>query len=503
MELTPEHLSKLDEMITLLSISNDLTIAFVRCNEPILCDALHAEIENRVSNEIFIYDIEMDEKSTNLLQLLNDAVDSEIYSSKIKEKKIAFFVSGLNEAIEKKTDEGKTEALILLNMMRENFLNIKHPIIIWINSASLSMILKEAQDFFSWRTTVFEFDMERMEQVTPVLEFGDTDLVFLDKGQLEDRERNYLELLKDYQEKGIDDPYKFADWNYNLGVIKLLRGYAAESLKYFKHALGVAREMEDRRNEGNHLGNLGSAYSALGQAEKAIEYHEHALEISRETGDQRGEGTHLGNLGSAYSDLGQVEKAIEYYEHALEISREIGDRRNEGVWLGNLGSVYNVLGQVEKAIEYYKHALEISREIEDQRGEGTHLGNLGSIFSTLGQVEKAIEYYKHALEISREIGDKRGESADLGNLGSSYVTLGQIEKAIEYYEHALEISRETGDKRGEGVDLGNLGSTYSHTGQVEKAIECYKHALIIGKEIKDPSIIKFCENNLAITKQSD
>ena len=54
MELTPEHLSKLDEMITLLSISDDLTIAFVRCNEPILCDALHAEIKNRVGNEIFI-----------------------------------------------------------------------------------------------------------------------------------------------------------------------------------------------------------------------------------------------------------------------------------------------------------------------------------------------------------------------------------------------------------------------------------------------------------------
>ncbi|HJH28160.1 MAG TPA: hypothetical protein C5S51_00420, partial [Methanosarcinaceae archaeon] len=146
MELTSEHLSKLDEMITLLSISDDLTIAFVRCNEPILCDALHAEIENRVGNEIFIYDIEMDVKSTNLLQLLNDAVDSDIYSSKIKEKKIAFFVSGLNGAIEKKTGEGKTEALVLLNMMREKFLNIKHSIIIWINSASLSMILKEAQD---------------------------------------------------------------------------------------------------------------------------------------------------------------------------------------------------------------------------------------------------------------------------------------------------------------------------------------------------------------------
>ena len=49
--------------------------------------------------------------------------------------------------------------------------------------------------------------------------------------------------------------------------------------------------------------------------------------IAREIGDRRGEGNRLGNLGSAYSDLGQVEKAIEYYEDALAIGKEIKDPR--------------------------------------------------------------------------------------------------------------------------------------------------------------------------------
>jgi len=63
------------------------------------------------------------------------------------------------------------------------------------------------------------------------------------------------------------------------------------------------------------------------------------LVISKEIGDRRGEGNHLENLGNAYSDLGQVEKAIEYYEQALVISKEIGDKRGEGNRLGNLGVV--------------------------------------------------------------------------------------------------------------------------------------------------------------------
>jgi len=188
MELTSDHFSKLDEVITLLSISDDLTIAFIRCNEPVLCQALDNEIKQRVGNKIFIYDIKMDINSTNLIQNLQNAVQSELYDTQKKaNKKIAFFVFGLDGAIEKENLEGKSEALVLLNMMREEFLNINHTLILWINSASLSMILKEAQDFFSWRTTVFEFDLERKEQVKMVADFGETDLQFLDKGELDER----------------------------------------------------------------------------------------------------------------------------------------------------------------------------------------------------------------------------------------------------------------------------------------------------------------------------
>ena len=282
----------------------------------------------------------MDRNSTNLLQLLNDAVNSDIYNSKIEDnKKIAFFVSGLDDAIEKITDEGRSEALALLNMMRENFLNIGHTIIIWINTASLSMILKEAQDFFSWRTTVFEFDMAYREQISPVFEIGDTDLVFLDKKELEERWDNYSKLLREYQEKGIDDPYKFADWNYNLGMIKLLMGYAAESMNYFEQSLGFSEKTGTKNGIANSLGQLGNAYSHLGQVGKAIEYYAQALKIAKEIGDRRSEGIHLGNLGLAYSHLGQAEKAIEYYKQALAIAKELKDPRLISFCENNLKSI--------------------------------------------------------------------------------------------------------------------------------------------------------------------
>jgi len=195
MELTSDHLSKLDEMITLLSISDDLTIAFVRCNEPVLCHALDNKIRQRVGNEIFIYDIRMNTDSTNLIQNLRDAVQSDLYDAQKKaNKKIAFFVFGLDDAIEKKNPGGRSDALFQLNMMREEFLDINHTLILWINSASLSMILKEAQDFLSWRTTVFEFELERKELIKMIADFGESNLRFLDKEELEERWDYYTRL---------------------------------------------------------------------------------------------------------------------------------------------------------------------------------------------------------------------------------------------------------------------------------------------------------------------
>jgi len=258
-----------------------------------------------------------------------------------------------------------------------------------------------------------------------------------------------------------------------------------EQIPILEAAAAAAREIGERRLEGNHLGNLGLAYAALGEVRRAIEYHEQALEIDREIGDRRGEGNGLMALGLAYADLGEVRRAIEYYEQALVIAREIGDRRGEGQDLGNLGAAYHSLGEVQRAIECYEQALAIQRAIGDRRGEGNALGNLGIAYKDLGEVRRAIEYHEQALVIAREIGDRRGEGNALGNLGLAYADLGEVRRAIEYYEQALAIRREIGDRRGEGQDLGNLGVAYKNLGEVRRAIEYYGQALAIAREIGD------------------
>ncbi len=148
-----------------------------------------------------------------------------------------------------------------------------------------------------------------------------------------------------------------------------LRLSPREMIHWFEAALEASRRLDDKRAEGNSLGNLGLAYSDLGDPRKAIDFHDQALVISREMGDRRGEGADLGNLGSAYYRLGDPRKAIEYYEEALAISRETGDRRNEGVHLFNMSLSLRALGQNERAASLATSALEIFEQIESPDAE--------------------------------------------------------------------------------------------------------------------------------------
>ncbi|MEI8004301.1 MAG: NB-ARC domain-containing protein, partial [Methanothrix sp.] len=69
-----------------------------------------------------------------------------------------------------------------------------------------------------------------------------------------------------------------------------LRLHPSEKIRWLMTALVAARQLKDRNVESVHLGNLGLAYAAMSDVRKAIDYYEQALAIAREIGDRRGEG---------------------------------------------------------------------------------------------------------------------------------------------------------------------------------------------------------------------
>jgi tetratricopeptide (TPR) repeat protein len=158
-----------------------------------------------------------------------------------------------------------------------------------------------------------------------------------------------------------------------------LRGYVHESIRLLEMGVQASRVLDDARDEGAHLGNLGNAYAALGRVEEAIGYYEQALAISQEIGDRRGEGNRLGNLGEAHRKLDELDRAEALTQQALAIHREIGYQRGVGTWLHNLGDIAQARADqvsedqtvvlLQQAKAHYGESLAIRREIKDPRAE--------------------------------------------------------------------------------------------------------------------------------------
>ena len=94
--------------------------------------------------------------------------------------------------------------------------------------------------------------------------------------------------------------------------------------KHLEQALVIHREIGDRRGEGNVLGNLGRAFTALDEPKKAIQFYEQALVIAREIGDRFGEGLLLFNSTFALVKLNDLTQVEIRSEAALQIYESIG-----------------------------------------------------------------------------------------------------------------------------------------------------------------------------------
>jgi tetratricopeptide (TPR) repeat protein len=95
-----------------------------------------------------------------------------------------------------------------------------------------------------------------------------------------------------------------------------------ERVAWLETALSAAQGLGRKQAQGNHLGNLGNAYSALGEVARAIEYYEQALTIAREIGDRRGEAFTSWNLGLLYEDSDPA-RAVELMSVCVDYERWI------------------------------------------------------------------------------------------------------------------------------------------------------------------------------------
>ncbi|MHB8636152.1 MAG: tetratricopeptide repeat protein [Fimbriimonadaceae bacterium] len=257
------------------------------------------------------------------------------------------------------------------------------------------------------------------------------------------------------------------------------------ALDLFKKALAVAQKMEDQNWESYIYRDIGLAHEDLGESQEAIDPFEKSLKAARMATNRSYEAETLLDLGNLYCDMLQTRKGLDYLQQAQPIYHAIGGWGYEAETLCDIGFAYLDLGQGDQALKSQQDALTIEQSNKYPTGEASVLRDLGETYRSLGQKEKALDYHRQALAIRKTLPYKGPEAASLADIGDVYTDLGQRTSALDSFKQAVQVDRDIGDAFSEVTDLNNVGSTYAAMGDLPSALKNLDDALVIVRKHND------------------
>ncbi|CAE8628595.1 unnamed protein product, partial [Polarella glacialis] len=241
-------------------------------------------------------------------------------------------------------------------------------------------------------------------------------------------------------------------------------------------ALGLARELGDRKAEALALHASGLAFMRDGDAEAAIAKGRQALEIFREIGDHRLETAQMSTLAQwqlsieGYQSVGAAQEAVE----ALKLSRQRKSLRCEASALQVALCCLMRNGDTQQAFRLASESLPRMEKDDGMRFEATTL--------KLFLCELSGEDGAPSL---RDVADKAQRLDVVLDLAQSQLSRERLENAGEALAEALALSRELGHGENEAKTLRALGQLNLRKGDQYQALDHAKKALKTAKKNSD------------------
>jgi len=310
----------------------------------------------------------------------------------------------------------KGNLLASLNIQRDLISReVNCPLLFWVSNFALTVIAREAPDFYDFRYTVFNFKRARDRQ--PLMS---QDTVLREPTALFDRARGseswttfLFDLLERYQKDEVRlealDRMAYGELLEEVARSYRDKKYRTEALIYLERALKIYSELQEKGREAAVLQAIADIYYFADNQVKAAENLAKALPIHREIGDRLGEANALQSLGHVKRMEGAYGEAEALYQQALPIHRKIGDRLGEAAALRSLGHVKRMEGAYGEAEALFQQALSIYRELGSRMGEANALQSLGAVKRMQGVYAEAEQLYSKAVEIYASIDDKHSQ----------------------------------------------------------------------------------------------
>lgn len=198
--------------------------------------------------------------------------------------------------------------------------------------------------------------------------------------------------------KEINDIYRLAKYNRELGVSQRSITNYEDAEYYFKLSYEYSKQINDMRQMGLALSNLGTIYYARKEFPKAIENTRRAIKILTELNDFNGLGEAHNNLGMIYREQKDYNKASTNFNQALVFYESTGNKESIASVYHNVGTVFQKQKKYANALNYLERSIEIRKQFGSKNQIYNTYRVMSSVYKDIGKKDESMKYMELYLD---------------------------------------------------------------------------------------------------------
>jgi tetratricopeptide (TPR) repeat protein len=199
--------------------------------------------------------------------------------------------------------------------------------------------------------------------------------------------------------QAMDDPRVVAGTYFQASLVAEKMGHWVLARQYAQQAKAIYQELNDERNTGRLMLNLGGLQLLLGHPEQAIDHLTASFALAVEAGSQPDAAQALGSLAAVHEHLGDHEAADEHARKALALLEGREDFLDEiGQSSLVLGRSLLERGRLDEAEQCFRAADSAFEQMESLAHRTGAWVALGDLAERRGDPREAARWYRNAAE---------------------------------------------------------------------------------------------------------
>ena len=204
--------------------------------------------------------------------------------------------------------------------------------------------------------------------------------------------------------QAVDDPRKTADTYFQASLVSDRMGHWVQARNYAERAKAYYEQVNDERNVGRLLNNLGGLNFQLGKPEQAVEDLKNAYRVLLDKGSEAEAANVVASLAHVHLHTGEAQAAEQEARHALSLME------GHDEFLYNVAPTQLVLGRalmerglLDEAEEYLRASDASSEQLESISHRAAAWMARGDLAAKRGDDTGAARLYRQAAEALQDV----------------------------------------------------------------------------------------------------